>query len=249
MLKRIIPTLLVQNRELIKTINFSNPTYIGDLLNSVKIYNELQVDELCVLDKSARKNGINFEMIREFANEAFSPVSYGGGINQLDQIEKLLRIGIEKIVLSTAALDYNFVKEAVNTFGSSTITVCIDYKLVKDKELVLVENGTKNTDLEVDTHLSNLNELRVGEVILQSIERDGTYSGYDLKLLKRISEKVNNPIVISGGCSSLLNMKQAFDDNASGVAAGSLFVYYTNKKGILINYPTQEELLTQEIER
>lgn len=249
MFKRIIPTLLVENHELIKTVKFSNPTYIGDLLNSVKIYNELEVDELCILDKSARRNGINFKMIQEFANESFSPVSYGGGISKLEQIEELLRIGIEKIIICSSAVNFEFVSNAVRTYGSSTISVCIDYKFINSKRIVYIANGQKNTNLEAISFMENLSDLNVGEIIIQSVDNDGTYNGYDLSFFSEISEKCKNPIVISGGCKDLMDIKHAFECGASGAAAGSLFVYYTFLKGILINYPTQEELYLSDINR
>jgi cyclase len=249
MLKRIIPTLLVENKELIKTVKFSNPTYIGDLLNSVKIYNELEVDELCILDKSARKNGINYKMIQEFANESFSPVSYGGGISKLEQIEELLRIGIEKTIICSSAVNYDFVSSAVKTFGSSTISVCLDYKIINSIRTICIANGRRNTNIDAISFFENLSNLNVGEIIIQSIDNDGTYNGYDLSFLRDISAKCKNPIVISGGCRDLMDIKNAFECGASGAAAGSLFVYYTSLKGILINYPTQEELLYSEINR
>ena len=243
MLKRIIPTILIENKEVIKTIRFSRPTYIGDLLNTIKIYNELQVDELCILDKSAKINGINFPMIEQFTNEAFSPISYGGGIANMKDIGELLRIGIEKVVISTNATNYGFIESAVKTYGSSTISICIDYKLLGQKRIVFVENGKKNTSIEVMKYLRKLSSLGVGEFILQSIDRDGTYNGYDTNFLKDVVFKYNNPIVVSGGCSNLLDIKKAFDLEVSGTAAGSLFVYYTNKKGVLINYPDLDELI------
>lgn len=249
MLKRIIPILLVENKELIKTIQFSKPTYIGDLLNSIKIYNELEVDELCILDKSAKKNGIDFEMIQEFTNECFSPISYGGGISKLEDISKLLRIGIEKVVISSHATNLDFILSAIATFGSSTISVCIDYKTINGKQFVFVENGSKNTGLELKNFLKSLATNGVGEFIFQCIDKDGTYSGYDLNLIKNLMKPYQNPAVILGGCSGILDIKQAFQIGFSGAAAGSLFVYYTNLKGILINYPHENELIENKITR
>jgi cyclase len=242
MLKRIIPILLVENQELIKTIKFSSPTYIGDLLNSIKIYNELEVDELAILDKSARRNGIDFEMIRQFANESFSPLSYGGGIKKIGDIERLLRLGIEKVVISSASIDKSFIKEAVSTFGSSTITICIDYRNELKNKRVYINNGLVKTDYNLELFMSELADLGVGEFILQSIENDGMYSGYDLLLIETLTKRFSNPIVICGGCRNIEDIKNAFDYNVSGAAAGSLFVYYSKLKGILINYPTQNEL-------
>jgi cyclase len=188
-------------------------------------------------------------MIQEFANESFSPVSYGGGISKLEQIEELLRIGIEKTIICSSAVNYDFVSSAVKTFGSSTISVCLDYKIINSIRTICIANGRRNTNIDAISFFENLSNLNVGEIIIQSIDNDGTYNGYDLSFLRDISAKCKNPIVISGGCRDLMDIKNAFECGASGAAAGSLFVYYTSLKGILINYPTQEELLYSEINR
>jgi cyclase len=245
-MKRVIPILLIENGELIKTVNFNNPTYIGDLLNSVKIYNELEVDELCVLDKSAGKNGINYELIKQFVNECFSPVSYGGGISELDEIGKILKIGIEKVVIRSKLLDFNFLENAVKIYGGSTIVACVDYLNIKGQRIVL---NKENKKILVKDLLSKLNEIGVGEIILQSIDLDGSYLGYDLEFISEVVNIVNNPIVVAGGCRNLIDIKNSFDIGVSGAAAGSLFVYYTNTRGILINYPTNKEFEIAEIKR
>jgi cyclase len=247
MIKRVIPILLVENGELIKTVKFDSPKYIGDLLNSVKIYNELEVDELCVLDKSAKMKGINFELIKQFVNECFSPVSYGGGIKDVNDIEKILKIGVEKVIICSSLTDYSFIENAVKTYGSSTIVACIDYKLVNDTRIVF--NGDKNNNLVVEELIKKINQIGVGEIILQSIDRDGTYLGYDLNFIKEVISTINNPIVVAGGCKDLLDIKEAFLNGVSGAAAGSLFVYYTNAKGILINYPNGYEFEEVDIKR
>ncbi len=249
MLKRVIPLLLVDQGELIKTVNFKHIQYIGDLLNSVKIYNELEVDELCILDRSAREFGIDFKLLTNFVDECFAPVSYGGGIVNLKDIEKVLKLGVEKVVVSSKLMDYRFVMDAVRLFGSSTIAACIDYKDQNGWRMVYSENGKKNESLDVNLHLSKLNEIGVGEIILHSIDRDGTYSGYDLELLKLAVKATNSPIVMAGGCKDLKNISLAFESGASGVVAGSLFVYYTNARGILINYPDADEFSQAQIKR
>jgi cyclase len=246
-MKRVIPILLVDNGELIKTVKFKSSTYIGDLLNSVKIYNELEVDEICVLDKSASKNGINFELISQFVNECFSPVSYGGGIKKLVEIEKILKLGVEKIVLQSKLMDYTFVEEAIKTFGSSTIVACIDYRIINGERIIF--NKGISSKLKVEDIISKLNKIEIGEIMLQCIDKDGTYEGYDVEFIKKIIKDIKNPIVVAGGCSGLNDIKIAFDGGIAAAAAGSLFVYYTKAKGILINYPTTEEYNTVKIER
>ncbi len=241
MLKRIIPILLIENQELIKTTQFKNPVYIGDLLNSVKIYNELQVDELCILDKSARNNGINYKMISEFVDESFSPISYGGSIHNLEQIEKILRLGIEKVILNSSLMDVPFVERAIAKFGSSTISACIDYRVISGNRYFTSENGTNQSKIEALEMLKKYADLGVGEFLLQSIDGDGTYNGYDLEFLEETTKIVKNPIVIAGGCKDLNDVMSALNKGASGAACGSLFVYYTDSRGILINYPSTEE--------
>lgn len=241
MLKRIIPILLVENQELIKTKQFKNPVYICDLINSVKIYNELQVDELCILDKSARSNGINFEMIREFVDESFSPVSYGGGICNLEQIKKILRLGIEKVILNSSLNNFDFVRQAISKFGSTTISACIDYNVISGHRYFISENGKKQSDIQALEMLKIVSKLGVGEIIIQSINRDGTYGSYDIEFLKQSTKMVTNTIVIAGGCKNLNDIQSAFEAGASGAACGSLFVFYTESRGILINYPSSEE--------
>lgn len=249
MLKRIIPILLVENQELIKTVRFSSPTYIGDVLNSIKIYNEFNVDELCVLDKSAMINGINYNMIEAFTNESFSPLSYGGGIYQLSQIEKILRMGVEKIVIGSEGVNLEFLRSAITNFGSSTITICVDYKIIKGEKFVFLNNGKRNSNITISHYINKLSSIGIGEIIIQSIDNDGTFNGYDLQTLKEITNEFQNPVVIAGGCGELMDIKKAFDLSASGAAAGSLFVYYSKAKGILINYPSLEEFNEYEIIR
>lgn len=242
MLKRIIPILLLKNDELVKSIAFNNHSYIGDIINAVKIFNELEADELFIMDTSASDNGINYSLLEEISSECFMPLSYAGNIDSIEKIEKLIHLGVEKICINSASIDYEFLQKAVRQFGSSTISICVDYKYVNNKAIVHFSNGKIESDLTVMDHLININKLNVGEIIIQNIIRDGTYSEYDYVLLKEVSDKFQNPIVIAGGCHDQHSIKQGFDNGAAACAAGSLFVYYTNKKGILINYPDSSEL-------
>ncbi len=247
MLKRVIPILLVENGQLIKTVKFSSPTYIGDLLNSIKIYNELQVDELCVLDKSAKIKGIDYNLIAQFVDECFAPISYGGGITKVQDIEKILKLGVEKVILCSHIANYSLVKSAVNIYGSSTIVACIDYRNINEKKMVF--NGGRNNNISVSELVFKMNQIGVGEIILQSIDGDGTYQGYDHNFIKEVISSVNNPIVIAGGCKDINDIKKAFQIEVSGAAVGSLFVYYTDARGILINYPSDDEFKQAGIKR
>lgn len=247
MLKRVIPILLVENGELIKTIKFDNPTYIGDLLNSVKIYNELEVDELCILDRGARKLGINYNLISQFVDECYAPISYGGGVNTLYEIEKILKLGVEKIIIRSKLTDSKFMKESVEKFGSSTIVACIDYVNVGGSNFFYVEKN--NIGLNLNEILAQVIEYNVGDIIFQSVDKDGTYSGYDIESVKQLTNKIKNPIIIAGGCKNIEEIKTAFDNDFSGAAAGSLFVYYSDLKGILINYPSEFEFYEAGIKR
>lgn len=241
MLKRVFPILLLENDELIKTVQFGKPTYIGDIINAVKIFNELEVDEIFILDKSAKTNGINYSFLQDIVTEAFMPVTYSGNIDNLEKIEKVLCLGIEKVAICGALRDLNFINAAVKKFGTSTIAACIDYRIENDQRIVYINNGKTTTGESLETIIESLQSIGIGELILQCIDKDGTYSGYDQEVFSRLS-KVKNPIVIAGGCKDFSDIKSAFQNGASACAVGSLFVYYTDTRGILINYLAKEEL-------
>lgn len=251
MLKRIIPILLLQNGELVKSVKFSNHKYIGDIINAVKIFNELEVDELLIMDITAsnRESDIDYELISKIADECFMPVTYAGNINSIEKIEKILKIGVEKICINSYSKNYNFVSDVVNKFGTSTISICIDYKTINNKSLVFFSNGKLKSNLTVIDHVKSLVNRNVGEIIIQNINKDGTYEGYDISMLKEIRNIVKNPIVIAGGCEDISSLEEGFSNGANACAAGSLFVYYTNNKGILINYPDKEEFESYKILR
>ncbi|OFY18574.1 MAG: hypothetical protein A2W98_04905 [Bacteroidetes bacterium GWF2_33_38] len=250
MLNRIIPILTIKNRELVKSIQFSKHRYIGDVINAVKIFNEFGADELMLFDITAhQKSDLDYDFLKEVTSECFIPISYGGSVNSLNKIENLLKIGIEKVCINSAINDVEFVSEAVKKFGTSTISVCIDYKNVNEIPIVYFKNGTKNSRKNILNVISAILTLNVGEIIIQSIDRDGTYSGYDLTLLEEIRKNVKNPIVIAGGCRDNNDIETAFRYGVNACAAGSLFVYYTKKKGILINYFDNDDFDKMGLER
>jgi cyclase len=244
---RIIPVLLLNKDHLVKSKKFKDYRYIGDPINAVRIFNELMADELVFLDVSATKNNraISLDIIRDIGEEANMPFCVGGGITKLSQIREIISAGAEKIIIgSYAVVNPDFIKQASDEFGTSTITVCIDVKKkLFGKEQVWSVNGTKASGMDPLQFARLMEKNGAGEIIVQSIENDGTMKGYDLGLIKRISQNVNIPTVALGGAGAVADLKKAYTEaHATGLAAGSLFVYYGPNKGVLINYPEREDI-------
>jgi cyclase len=239
---RIIPVLLLQDKGLVKTIRFKDARYIGDPMHAVHIFNELKADELIFLDIQAAREGrsIDPDFVRAVGEEANMPFSVGGGVRTLEQIRQLLANGAERVVLnSIAAEEPEFVRKASAEFGASTISVCID---VKKKWLsgmrVYSHAGSTATSYTPVEYARMMEEMGAGELIIQSIEQDGRMEGYDIELVRKLSEAVTVPVVALGGAGKLSDLKDAFYKGyASGAAAGSLFVYQSKRRGVLINYP------------
>ncbi|MFP5471578.1 MAG: AglZ/HisF2 family acetamidino modification protein [Bacteroidia bacterium] len=243
---RIIPVLLIKDKGLVKSVKFKNHHYIGDPINAAKIYSNLRADELIILDIEAsnQKRLIDINLIKELGEETNMPLSVGGGIKTLDDIRLLLESGAEKVIINTHAIENpNFIREASKTFGSSTICVCIDVKKnIFSKENVFINNGEKSTPLNPLKAAILMEKNGAGEIIIQSINHDGTMNGYDLKLIKEISKNVSIPVVALGGASSLENISDTYKNTkVSGLAAASIFVYRDIQKGVLINYPNREK--------
>ncbi|GEM55131.1 imidazole glycerol phosphate synthase subunit HisF [Flavobacterium branchiophilum NBRC 15030 = ATCC 35035] len=244
---RVIPVLLLKDYGLVKSINFKKHRYIGDPINAVKIFNDLKADELVFLDINATKDNkiIDLDFVKKVGEEANMPFSVGGGIKTLDNIESILKIGVEKCIIGTFAIENpNFIKDASDRFGSSTIGVCIDVK--KDffgREYVYYRNGSKKANLAIEDFAKLMQEKGAGELIIQSIDNDGTKRGYNLELIDKISKLVSIPIVALGGAKNIDSMQELHKKTVvNGFAAGSMFVYHGNRDGILINYPDKEEL-------
>jgi cyclase len=245
--KRVIPVLLLKNKGLVKTIQFKNPTYVGDPINAVRIFNEKEIDELVFLDITASINGTepNYEMVQDIATECFMPFGYGGGITRIDQIKKLFQLGVEKVILNSIVYSNpNLITEAATIFGSQSIICSVDVrKNVWGKYELYSHSGSKKQKVELLSHLKNLVSYGTGEIFVNSIDKDGIMKGYDIDLIKKITEIINVPIVCCGGAGSMEHLKDVFSSTqASGLAAGSLFVFYGRHKAVLINYPTQKEL-------
>lgn len=244
---RVIPCLLLRGQGLYKTIKFAAPKYVGDPVNAVKIFNEKEADELLVLDITAtvEKREPNFELIGDIAGECFMPLTYGGGVTSIEQIRKLHRMGVEKVSLNSAAFhNRRLVAESCTTFGSSSIVVAIDVKktLFGHYE-VWINGGKTNTKKDAVRYAEELAELGVGEILVNSIDRDGAMAGFDLNLLKKISSAVATPIIACGGAGTLDHVREAIHTaGVNAVAAGSMFVFHGKHKAVLINYPTPTQL-------
>jgi len=245
---RLIPTLLLQNNALVKSVKFKNHNYIGDPINAVKIFNDLRADELVLLDIEAtsQKRRISSEVIKKVGEEANMPFSVGGGISSIDDIREVIACGAEKVILSSFAISNpQFIQEAVENFGSSTIVLCIDVgrKFLRKSNCVYINNGKEATKYKPVELAKIAEEMGAGEIIIQSISRDGTMEGYDIDLIKSICDAVSIPSVALGGAGKLEDFKNVYEyGNASGIAAGSFFVYQGQNKGVLINYPSWQDV-------
>lgn len=244
---RVIPCLLMMDGSLVKTRTFKDPVYVGDPINAIRIFNEKEVDELVLLDISATSQWRepDFERIAEIASECFMPVAYGGAVRTLDQVRKLLRLGVEKVVVNTALhANPKFVREAAETFGSQAIVASIDVrKKLFGRYEVFTESATKPTGLEPVAFAKQLEEAGVGEIFLTAVDQDGTMSGYDLELIAKVTNAVSIPVIASGGAGDLQHFKQAVSvSGASAVAAGAMFVFHGKHRAVLISYPSPTAL-------
>ena len=243
---RITPCLLVHKKGLVKTVEFGNPKYVGDPINAVKIFNEKEVDELCLLDIGATTEGRSpaYNEINEIVSEAFMPIGYGGGIHTMDQVERLFKIGVEKVIMNTAAFENEeLIKEASSVFGNQSIVVSIDIK--KDfwgEYKVYTRSGKSKQKIDLLTAVKKMQDLGAGEIILNNIDRDGTMMGYDLEPINRISKATEVPLVALGGAATIDDFVAAIQHGAAAVSAGSMFVYQGVHKAVLISYITSDTL-------
>jgi imidazole glycerol-phosphate synthase subunit HisF len=243
---RVIPALLLHNKGLVKSVKFKNYKYVGDPINAVKIFNEKEVDELAIIDIDAsRENRVpDIQRMEEIVSEAFMPIAYGGGITTVDQVKRILSVGVEKVILNKAAFrNPALISEIAKQYGSQSVVVSIDYKNnFFGKSLVYIENGKTSTGIDPMTYARKMEEAGAGEILLNSIERDGTFTGYDLDMIEKISHFINIPMIASGGASNLSDFKKAADYGASAVSAGSMFVFQRPHRAVLISYPSQKDL-------
>ncbi len=244
---RIIPVLLLNDSSLVKSERFKKFQYIGDPMNAVKLFNEFKADELVFLDISATKNDrlVSLDLVKAVGEEANMPFAVGGGIKSISDIQAVTSNGAEKVILSSHAIkNPTFIRDAANTFGSSTIVVCIDVKKnLFGKQMVFIDNGKINTKINPIDMAKLAESQGAGEIIIQSIDQDGLMTGYDLSLIKQISESVSIPVVALGGAGHFDHLKECYKNTyVNAMAGGSFFVFHGSEKGVLISYPDQKSI-------
>lgn len=242
---RLIPILLLKNRGLYKGIRFKNHTYVGDPINTVKIFNDKEVDELVILDieASVKNRPIDFEYLEEVVSEAFMPIGYGGGIRTVDDAKKLFALGIEKVVLNTKAFENpELIAKIASISGSQSVVVSLDVKKSFFGSYVYILNGTKKTNYTLERAAKFAEQLGAGEIIINDIDKDGTMSGYNLQYVQSISNMVNIPVIVCGGARDITDFKKAKEAGAHACAAGAMFVYHGPHRAVLISYPDYMDL-------
>jgi len=241
-LNRVMPCLLLMDDGLYKTIQFKKPSYIGDPINAVKIYNDKEVDELVFLDITATEkgNGPNLGLIKQIASECFMPLAYGGGITNIDQAKQIFEIGVEKVSLNTAAIhNPQLITDIANIYGSQSVIVSVDYKKnFWGKLEVMSARGKKGIKKNPIDFAQELESMGAGEILLTNIDREGTWKGYDIDTLLAVAEILSIPVIANGGAGSLQHLEEAIKrGNASAVGIGSMAVYQKKGMGVLINFP------------
>lgn len=244
---RVIPCLLLRKAALVKTIKFKDPGYVGDPINAIKIYNEKEVDELIFLDITAtiEKRKPPFKIISEIASECFMPVAYGGGVRSLEDVKEIFSLGIEKVSLNSYAVENpDFVSAVADKFGNQSVVVSIDAKKTLWGSYKVYTHGGRNaTNLDPVQLAVQMEKRGAGELLINSIDKDGTMSGYDVDLIKKVSSAVSIPVIACGGAGKLEDFAVAVKQGgAAGVAAGSMVVYHGRNRAVLINFPTRAEL-------
>lgn len=247
---RVIPSLLLSGDGLVKTVRFQKPVYVGDPINTVKIFNEKEVDEIVVLDiqASRRKTEPNFDKIAEIASECFMPMAYGGGITSVPQMRRILQSGVEKVILNSIVYEQPaLVRAAADQFGSQSVVVSIDVSKSWFGGYQTRSHGaTVRQRIDPVKAVEEAVRLGAGEILLTSIDRDGTYLGYDTELLQKVTHSVSVPVIACGGAGKVLDFVMAVrDGGASAVAAGSMFVFHGVHKAVLVNFPAESVLRNQ----
>ena len=247
LMTRVMPCLLLKNGALVKTVKFKDPGYIGDPINAIRIFNEKEVDELIFLDITAtiEKREPPYKVLSEIASECFMPVTYGGGVRDLETIHRILSLGVEKIAINSYAVENpDFVRAAADKYGSSTIVVSIDVRKKKfDRYEVFIHGGRKDSGLDPVKFAVKMEQMGAGEILLTAIDRDGTQEGYDIELIKSVTSAVGVPVIACGGAGKIDDFRAAVKEGgASACAAGSMVVYFGRNRAVLINFPEHEKL-------
>lgn len=248
-LPRIIPVLLISGSGLIKTTRFKTRVYVGDPINAVKIFNEKEADEIVILDIDATtsRRGPGLAVIERIATEAFMPMGYGGGVQTVREIELILKLGVEKVIINTAAASTpGLLEEASNSFGGQSVVASVDVKKnLLGQYRVYTNSGKRRLHVSLKDYIVYLEDSGVGEIVLNSIDKDGMMMGYDLNLISIVSRMVKIPIVALGGAASPKDFCAAVKCGASAVAAGSMFVFHGRHKAVLINYHKSEDVFRE----
>lgn len=244
---RVIPCLQLIGESLVKTVRFSNHGYIGDPINTVRIFNELEVDELCFLDirASVENRKPNLKILHQISDECFMPLSYGGGIKDFETAREILSIGFEKVVINTEAVkNPSLITKIADYFGVQAVIASIDVKKnLWGKHQVLINDGTEKVNTDPVELAQELQQYGAGEILLTSVDRDGTWSGFDIDITKKITSSVNVPVIANGGAGSIEHISEVVKKgNASAVGLGSMVVYQKKGMGVLVNFPDRQRL-------
>jgi len=244
---RVIPCLLLKDGGLVKTIRFADAKYVGDPINTIKIFNDKEVDELLLLDISASREGKGpaFATVGQIASECFMPVCYGGGVRTLEQAKRIVALGIEKISINHAAIETpGLVREMADDLGSQAVVVSVNVKKNWRGKYRVYDNGTGRTlDRDPVEHVEQLVAMGAGEVLVNDVDRDGTQQGYNLDLIRRFTQRLPVPVIACGGAWTTEHLRQAVKESgASAVAAGSMFVFQGPHRAVLVSYPQYSEL-------
>lgn len=249
-LKRIIPCLLYDGNGLVKTVKFKHPSYIGDPINAIKIYNDKEVDELILMDITAskQKRKPNFDKIADMASEAFMPFAYGGGVKTFDDFAKLYTLGVEKVVVNSLIQENpEVIRKVVTHYGAQAVVACIDFKkpmFGSKSPYSYAGHKIKYNLLDYASYLAT--DLGVGELMLYSVDNDGTWEGYDYEVTAQILNHVDIPVIACGGCGSIADLKKVlYETNANAAAIGSMAVYSKKGMGVLINFPVRESIIEE----
>lgn len=242
-----MPCLLLSGKGLVKTIQFKDARYLGDPINAVRIFNEKESDELIFMDINASKENrtVDLDVVRQIGDECFMPFAVGGGIRTIESVREIFKAGAEKVVLNTIAGENpDFIAKIADTFGSQSIIVSIDVRRkMSGKYKAYILNGSKSISIDPVEFAGLVQEKGAGEILVNSIDRDGTGEGYDLDITAKIAAAVSIPVIACGGAGKLEDLKIIVKNSkVSAVAAGSMFVFHGERRAVLINYPAQKEL-------